>query len=166
VTDRTNADVSLQFPNVSVLGRRYDFTLVDLATGTRRSLGTNAGYTFQTGEGSAPRRFALLIEPRTMNSALVISAVRAQSRAAGAMTFTYNLSASARVSAQIVSASGEVVRDLASGRAVTRGANSLLWDGKNGRGVALPAGAYLLRLKATDDRGRSATVVLPVTLVR
>ena len=76
------------------------------------------------------------------------------------------MSAQATVRAQIVSATGAVVRTLSSGRAAAQGANSLLWDTRDNRGIAVPAGSYLLKLTGTDDGGRSATAVLPVVLVR
>jgi hypothetical protein len=165
-TDRKNADVMVQFPNVSAMGRSYEVTLVDLANGARRALGSNSGYAYNSGDNSTPRRFALLVDTVSNNSRLIISDIKGTGRSAGTLSFSYTISATASVRAQIVGGSGQVVRDLQQGRAVTRGVNTLLWDGKDARGVSVPAGTYLLKLTATDEKGRSATAVLPVTLVR
>src|SRR5262249_32946857 len=40
-TNKSNSDVTVQFPNMSTLGRKYEVSLVDLTTNNRRSLGTS-----------------------------------------------------------------------------------------------------------------------------
>lgn len=168
-TNQKNADVTLVFPTLGALARKTEATLIDLATGTRRSLSTSSGYTYNTGENGLKRRFALLTTPQTASTRLIISDLRQttdpQNRAAG-MTFTYNISGAANVKAQIINAGGRVIRDITQTRAVTRGVNSLLWDGKDNRGIAVPAGAYTLRLSAVDNEGRAANAVLQVIVVR
>jgi len=165
-TDRKNADVTVLFPNYGTLGRKYDVTLVDLATGVKRGVGSNGGFTYNSGEEMAPRRFALLVAAQTLGGRLIISELRAATRGTAGTSFSYNLSASANLRAQIVGGNGSVVRDVAQGRAVTRGVNQLIWDGKNAQGVSVPSGTYILKLTATDDQGRQATAALPITLVR
>lgn len=166
VTNVANADIAITFPNLATLGRRYEATLVDLATKTTRALGSTATYTYNSGETAAARRFAVVLTPVTANSRLVITEVRSTGRAAGTLAFTYTLSGPASVRAQIVSTAGTAVRNLAQGRAAVTGANTLVWDGRDNRGIAVPAGTYLLKLTASDNQGRSATAVLPVTVVR
>jgi hypothetical protein len=161
-----DANVVVEFPSMASLGRRYQATLVDLATGARKSLAQSGSYTYNTGATAAPRQFVLVLSKAAANSSLLISAVHNTGRAAGSMSFSYSMSAQATVRAQIVSATGAVVRTLSSGRAAAQGANSLLWDTRDNRGIAVPAGSYLLKLTGTDDGGRSATAVLPVVLVR
>jgi flagellar hook assembly protein FlgD len=70
------------------------------------------------------------------------------------------------VRAQVMSAGSQVVRDLDRGRAATRGVNSLVWDGKDNKGASVPAGPYLLKLTASDDKGHQATVTVPVLVAR
>jgi len=165
-TDLTNTDVILSFPNLATLGRRFEATLVDLSTRTSRAL-TGAGtYTYNSGEAAAPRRFAIVVTPVTANSRLVITGLQTTGRSAGSLAFSYTLSGPATVRAQIVSPAGATVRNLVQGRAATTGSNALLWDGRDNRGISVPAGTYLLKLTATDNEGRSATAVLPVTVVR
>jgi hypothetical protein len=165
-TNQAKTNVSIVFPNLSTMGRKLDITLVDVANGTKRSIGSNAGFTFNTGDNAAPRKFALLITQRTMASDFIISEVHSSSRGVGGgMTFSYSISAPANLKAQILGPNG-LVRDLSAGRAVTRGVNELVWDGKTSRGVSAAAGAYMLKLTATNDTGRQTSVIAPITLVR
>ncbi|MCC6730525.1 MAG: hypothetical protein IT208_14415 [Chthonomonadales bacterium] len=165
-SNRANTDVTLQFPNVSALSRRFEISVVDLGTKTTRALGTSSSYVYNTGENGAPRRFAVLVKPVTVSGRLVITGMRASARSAGSLSFAYTLSGSATVRAQVVGVGGRVFRTLGQGRAASQGVNTLLWDGRDERGIAVPAGAYLLKVTAADDQGRAATAVLPVTLVR
>jgi flagellar basal-body rod modification protein FlgD len=166
VTNVANADITITFPNLATLGRRYEASLVDLSTKTTRALGSTATYTYNSGDNAATRRFAVIVTPVTANSRLVISNLQSTGRAAGTLAFSYTLSNSAAVKAQIVSSSGTTIRNLAQGRAAAAGANALMWDGRDNRGVSVPSGTYLLKLTATDTNGRSATAILPVTVVR
>lgn len=166
VTNVANADITVSFPTIASLGRRYEATLLDLSTKTTRALSNVSGYTYNSGESAAPRRFAVVITPVAANSRLVITDVRTTGRSAGTMAFSFSLSGSASVRAQIVGTTGSTVRNLAQGRAAVTGANTLVWDGRDNRGISVPSGTYLLKLTATDGEGRSATAVLPVTVVR
>ena len=83
------------------------------------------------------------------------------------LSFAYSISGSATLKAQIIGGTGgQAIRTLDTGRAVPQGTNTLVWDGKDGKGTAVAAGLYLLKLTATDDKGRTAIGVLPVTVVR
>jgi hypothetical protein len=166
VTNVANAEITVSFPNVAQLGRRNEVTLVDLATKTTRALATSGTYTFNSGDNPSARRFALLVKPVSANSRLVISDLRTTGRSAGSMAFSFTLSSSATVKAQIVGTAGNVVRNLSQGRAAAQGTNALVWDGRDQRGVSVPSGTYLMKLTATDGEGRSATAILPVTVVR
>jgi hypothetical protein len=170
VTDRKNADVTVYFPNAANLGRRTDVSVVDLATGQVKTAANGSGVTFNTGDNTAPRKFALVLRSVTVEDRLILSGVSAQSgrgpAGAGQFKFSYTVSASATVKAQIVGATGQVVRTLDGGRSVSRGVNQLQWDGKDNNGASVPAGAYSLKLSATDDRGNAANYVLQVILAR
>ena len=166
LTDKKNADVSVQFPNIATLGRKVQVTLVDLSNNTRRSVNSNGSFTFNSGDQMAARRFAVLTETLNANSALVITSLSTTGRSAGALNFAYNLSSSASVKAQILGADGRMWRELTPGRAATQGINSMQWDGRDSKGVALPIGLYMLKLTASDSTGHAASAVLPFTLVR
>ncbi len=165
-SNQPNTDVTVSFPNIAVLGRRYKVTAVDIASGTRRSINSAGTLTYNTGDNSSARRFALIITPATQNARLVISAVRAASRASGGVSMSYTISSDATVQVEVQSITGATVRTLNQSRAATAGSNSVLWDGRNGSGAAMPAGNYVLRLRATDADGNSATYSQPVVLIR
>jgi len=168
-TDKKNADVSVNFPNLGALGRKTDVTLVDLTSNTRRALGTGAGVTYNSGENTAAHRFALIMNTATINTRLVITGLASAggNSRSPAVSFSYNVSGAATIKAQIVGgAGGQTLRTLDSGRAVPQGTNSLVWDGRDAKGVPVASGSYLLKLTATDEKGHTATGVLPVTVVR
>jgi hypothetical protein len=168
-TDQKNTDVSVQFPNLSAIGRKTEVTLLDMTSNNRRALGTGTGVTYNTGANAAPRRFALIMNTAAINTRLVISGMQSAggNSRSPALSFQYSISGAATVKAQIVGgASGQTIRTLDSGRAVPQGTNSLLWDGKDAKGVSVAAGSYLLKLTATDEKGHTATGIMPVTVVR
>jgi hypothetical protein len=167
-TDRKNSDVTVFFPNATHIGRHTDAMVVDLANGTSRSISTTSGLTYNTGDNTKPHRFALLINSVSAPDRLFITNVAVMNRGVGSSTYNmnYNVSVPATMQATIVGLSGNFVRDLEKGRAATRGANSLVWDGKDGKGVSVPAGNYQLKLKAIDDKGNAATVIHPFTVTR
>jgi hypothetical protein len=167
LTDHKNADITVQFPNAGTMGRKTNVTVIDIANGTSRSVANSSGITFNSGDNTQPRRFALIIKPVTAADRLVISNVVSDgsNRASGVVHFNYSISGQANVKAQIIGATGQTVRSLDS-RAVTRGANALVWDGKDSRGISVPSGSYNLKLSATDDMGNAANVVFPVIITR
>jgi len=167
-TDQKKTDVMVQFPNLSVLGRKTEVTLVDFSNNTRSALGTSSGITYNTGDNKTPRRFSLIMNRVTMGNRLIITGLQQQTTPGGrslASTFAYNISSAATVHAQIVSGQ-RVIRDLDTGRAATQGINELVWDGRDGKGAAVPNGVYVLKLTATDDKGRNATAAVPIVIAR
>lgn len=50
----------------------------------------------------------------------------------------------------VFDASGRLVRTLLSGSALMPGANTVLWDGRDGPGREVPSGVYLVRVEAGD----------------
>lgn len=168
-TDKKNTDVSVYFPNMSTLGRKTEVTLVDISNGTRRSLGTSSGVTYNTGENTGTRRFALIMNTVVANSRLVINNLHTVGGRGvnGVQQFTFDITSTANFRAQIIGGAGNtVLRNLETGRAATVGSNNLMWDGKDGKGVPVAAGSYTLKLTASDDKGRSATATTQIIVVR
>jgi hypothetical protein len=163
-TDRKNSDVTVFFPNASHIGRKTEGTVVDLSNGTTRNISTG-NLTYNTGENTQARRFALLVDSVKGTERLFITNIATTGRGS-ALSFSYNVSVSATLRATITSQSGSTVRDLDKGRSVTRGTNSLVWDGKDSRGVSVPSGSYMLKLIATDDKGNQATAIAPIVITR
>gem|GEM_PF-706201 len=70
---------------------------------------------------------------------------------------TYRMAAAGQVSIQIYNVSGQLVRTLASG-ATDGGHNSILWNGKDDSGRAVPGGIYFCRME-TEDYQASEKIV-------
>jgi len=73
----------------------------------------------------------------------------------------FELAAPAAVDLEIHDAAGRFVRSLARGASYTAGRHEVVWDGRDARGRALPAGVYLCRLGAGRD-----VVSRPVVMVK
>ncbi len=141
----------LTFGNVASVPRGTALWLVDRATGKRHYLRTTASYRFTPSQGETSRQFQLVAEPEA-GAGLKITSVGVTRTRGGAFHITFHLTSPAAVAAEVLSASGRPVAKLIpfGGRAV-EGMQSLTWRGTDENGIALPAGAYLLRLQATDD---------------
>jgi hypothetical protein len=85
-------------------------------------------------EGTAPLTFELLGNfPNPFNPSTEIR---------------FNLVQNAAVSLQVFDLSGRLVRTLAQGVALSEGANSMVWNGKDDAGVSVSSGVYFYRLAA------------------
>jgi hypothetical protein len=65
-----------------------------------------------------------------------------------------------------VLSAGKVVRRLMNTITRSAGIQQVSWDGRDAQGIALPAGAYMLEVKATGTDGQVARVTVPVVLTR
>lgn len=92
-------------------------------------------------------------------------AASALAAAAGAR-LSLTLSAAARVSAEVTNLAGRPVRLLAADRLLPAGSGSLLWNGCNDRGLRVPAGTYLVRVRACSEAGECSERVVRLPLRR
>ncbi len=168
VTDMPNTPVTLSWPNVAKISRNVEMVLVDLDANVRRVLTSLPSYTYNSGANGGTRRFQIIVQPRVRTAAVISNVRVAQTRSAGSnrVQITYTLNTEASVAVQITDASGKPIRALQAGHAVGRGVNSITWDGRNGAGVAVPAGAYMVKVTATTEDGQTASVVQPIVLTR
>jgi len=77
---------------------------------------------------------------------------------------TILLASAATVDARIVNLAGRPVRQVATGRELEAGLNTLLWDGRNGEGLHVPAGQYIVVVEARTDDGGQDRRVCPVAV--
>jgi len=162
-----NSTASLTWPNVATARRGVNHTLTDLATGTTRDMRSNSSYTWQTGDGAATRQFRIDVTTGSRGG-LRITAVtpRTIGRSAG-VSFSYNLSAAANVDIRVLSSSGTVVRQLNGRSSRAAGIQQATWDQKSDAGVAMPAGPYLVEIRAqAPDGSQSARAVAPFVVTR
>jgi hypothetical protein len=140
---------------------------VDTATGRRVYMHTASSLAFDAG-GASQRSFEIVPEVRGGSACRILNLRAEQSRAAGgrAVNVSFDLPTSASVSAQITDAGGRGVRRMTQGRAAAAGSTAMVWDARDDRGVAVPAGAYVLVVTARTTDGDVAKAVLPLVLVR
>lgn len=163
-TPHPDTEFTLSWNDLRQVPRETRLVLIDSATGRRYNLRTLASLTLRTDQ-TGTRRLQLLAE-LNVGSALRITALRAQRTRGGAYSIQYTLSADAQVQAEVLNSSGKSIRILQNGVPSRAGAQSLLWDGRDSAGIAVPAGAYLLRVRAQTEEGTSAQAILPVVVTR
>ena len=158
-------EVSLSWPelNASVPGE-LALRLEDLDSGRTVYMRTVTSYAYTPGRAGV-RHFRLAAGPAGAGGLRIVSMNAAQTRG-GQVVITYQLSAPASVSAEIVNIAGRPVRALVAGREAPTGQNTLVWDGRNGGGVAAPAGTYLLHLTARSPDGEAVKRLCPISVVR
>jgi hypothetical protein len=163
-TPAPETDVTLTWSDLRSVPKRTRLILVDEVSGRRYNLRTMSSVTLRT-DASGTRHVQLVVEPQAAGDLRIVG-LRAQRTRGGAVTVSFSLSADAQVMAEVLNASGKPVRMLQSGAPSRAGTQSLVWDGRDGGGVAVPAGAYLLRVRAQTEDGSSAQAILPMVVTR
>ncbi len=168
-TSVPNTTATLSWPNVATASKRLDFTLTDLATGEARDLRANSGYNWSTGETAGTRSFKIEVTQADA-SALRITSVLARpngnSRSAG-VNISYTLSSAADVEVRVVGASGARIRNVSTRASRAAGVQQTTWDERDDKGIAVPAGSYLVEIKAKSKDGkRQVRQVAPLLIIR
>lgn len=163
-TPAPEMDVTLTWSDLRSVPRGTRLVLVDDATGRRYNLHTVSSVTLRTDQ-TGTRSLQLLAEPQS-GATLRISGLRAQRTRGASYSIQYTLSADAQVQAEVLSASGKPVRVLQNGAPSRAGIQTVSWDGRDAGGVAVPAGAYLLRIRAQTEDGTSTQAILPMVVTR
>ncbi len=162
-TDQVNEPVTLRWDGIQSLPSRVRLTLVDNATGRRVAMRTTGSYTFQPG-GVGTRSFTVIAEPNS-GSALRVSSVRVRATRGSGFAIDYTLSAEAQVQVTITDASGKPIATVVQSSR-SAGVHSATWNGRDSRGIAVPAGSYLVRIDATSPDGERARSVTPLVITR
>ncbi|MGQ9738195.1 MAG: S8 family serine peptidase [Armatimonadota bacterium] len=162
-TDQVNEPVTLRWERLTDVPSRVRLTLVDNVTGKRVAMRTTGSYAYQPG-GVGTRSFTVIAET-DMGSALRISSVRVRATRGSGFAIDYALSAEAQVQITITDASGKPVASLVQSTR-SAGLNSATWNGRDSKGVVVPAGSYLVRIEATSTDGERARMITPVVITR
>ncbi|NSW79792.1 MAG: hypothetical protein HPY54_12240 [Chthonomonadetes bacterium] len=159
-----DTEFTLTWNDLRAVPKETRLVLVDEASGRRYNLRTVSSVTLRT-DSTGTRSLRVIAEPQSGN-ALRITQLRAQRTRGGGYSIQFALSADAQVQVEVLSASGEPVRILQNGTPSRAGIQSVSWDGRDMGGVAVPAGAYLLRVRALAEDGTSAQAILPMVVTR
>jgi len=155
----------LMWPDVAAVPRNVNLTLVDVATGATRDMRSNSSYSFHMAAGAAERKFRIEVTPRD-GSALRITNVHAtQIGRSNLSEVTFTTTAAANISARILASNGTVLRTLPvqSGRAA--GQQQVRWDQRDARGVMMPAGSYVVEIRAATPDGKQSARAVAVLMV-
>jgi hypothetical protein len=163
-TPAPDMDVTLTWSDLRSVPKRTRLILLDAVSGRRYNLRTVSSITLRT-DATGTRQLQLVAEPQAEGSLRIVG-LRAQRTRGGVVTVSFSLTADAQVMAEVLNASGKPVRTLQNGAPSRAGMQSLVWDGRDGSGVAVPAGAYLLRVRAQTEEGTSAQAILPMVVTR
>lgn len=161
-----NADVVVSWNDVVRANSRLRIALRDETTGRVVSMNATSTYTFVADAQLTPRTFTITVAPDAAGR-LVVGGVRVVSGGRGAEGYTlqYSLSTDANVAVRVLSTSGQLVSELDSALR-TAGTNSVVWNGRNARGVAVAPGVYIVEITAETLAGERVRVTTPVTITR
>lgn len=162
VSGEPGSAVIVSWPDLLRLPRNYQLTLRDPVTGIDRYLRTTASYTVQFGARESARTLYLVASPTSIGDLRIGSLAAHRTRTAGNVTISGSLTQSARLTVEIRTMTGRLVRRLPEATRA-QGAFSLTWDGRAADGHVLPKGMYQCQVLATAPDGKSvkAVTVLP-----
>ncbi|MDW8367292.1 MAG: FlgD immunoglobulin-like domain containing protein, partial [Abditibacteriales bacterium] len=154
--------LTLTMPNLAQLPRSLKVYLLDTETGQRRYMRTVPAYTLNATD--KPRRFQIVVEPAGAERKLLSALAATAGGSSRPVLLSFVLGTEANVMMEVVSPTGKLIARSPAPVRRSAGLNTLMWDGKDQRGSVLSRGLYLLRVTATDDEGRTMSLVRLVSL--
>lgn len=159
--DQPNTEVTVRWPDLVQGPPKAHMVLTDELTGRQIYLRTTPYYSFNSGTGGV-RRFTITVGG-TLERLQFTQAMAGTSRGPAGVAVTYGLTVPADVTMRLRTPTGRLVRASTPTRAAG-GISTLFWDGKDGRGQAVPAGMYLCELSAQAPDGQRVRTVVTITL--
>jgi len=166
-TDQPDSTVTVSWDSVRSLPRTVKLTLKDEATGQVIDMRARSSFTFNSGSTPGPRRL-VVASSQASGNALRISNLTVQpsgGRASGATSIAFTLSADATYEVRVLSATGRHVGTVAT-RAAGAGDVRTVWNGKDAAGRSVPAGTYVVQVRAFGPDGESVRVIQPFAVLR
>ncbi|MBI2844317.1 MAG: S8 family serine peptidase [Armatimonadetes bacterium] len=164
VTDMPSQDVTVTWPDIASVPKKYSLVLEDVDSGSRVYMRTRSGYTYNSGATPGPRHFKLRVESadagRLMVSNVVVSPTKGST-----ISISYAVSRDARVEVRLRDSGNRLVRALGGNVTRAAGLNSVYWDSTFEDGRKAASGLYLVEIVATSLDGEVAKTVRPI-LVR
>jgi len=160
-TDMANKDVTLTWPGISSVPRKYSVVLEDLDSGSRAYMRTRSAYTYNSGATPGPRRFRLRVQPADAGPMLLTNVTVSQTRGSS-VNISYTVSRDARVEVRIRDWGNRAIRSLGGNTTRAAGINSVHWDCTYGDAKHVPSGLYLAEVTATGADGEVAKMVKPI----
>jgi WD40 repeat protein len=139
--------------------------LVDLQTGERKFLRTTSSHRFAVSRQGGVYRFRVEMLPSAQLLRIAHARVYGGRSSGGRYSIVYELSDTAQVEVSVTSG-GRLVRRLAAGVTRAAGLQQVTWDGRDQNGVAVPAGAYMVEIRASNSDGQAVRATVPVVVTR
>ncbi len=158
--------VALSWPGLAAVRKDLQFALVDMATGAVRDMRSSGGYSWAGGDEPATRLFEIRVSQATSSSLRVTGLAARQAGRSTAASIQYTLSGTAAVEVRVLSASGALLRNLGGAVGRAAGVNQATWDLRDSRGVAAPAGSYLIEVRAKSSDGQAVRGVASLVVTR
>jgi subtilisin family serine protease len=170
-TDQKEADITVQWPNIAAVPKRYSLTLTDLTSGQTFDMRSLPAYQFHATAAEPTRKLTITAEPALGGGRAVLSNLfvnQATGRGVGQTIYdiNYSLSRAASVDVTVLGSTGRIVGRVQPSRAATVGANHAYWDGRDTAGRTLPGGAYVLQVRAQTPDGQVTRQIQTLTITR
>jgi hypothetical protein len=160
-TNVANAQVVVQYPDLSAVPKSLALTLTDVDAGRTVNMRTTTGYSFEAGETPVPRHLRIEATARAA-ATLMLTGVTAQSLPES-VGLTYSLSAPAEVEITVLNIAGRMIIVLPQGTQ-TSGTHSAAWSRRSSTGTRVPAGRYLMSLRCKAQDGTQVQQVVAATV--
>ncbi|MEZ8218941.1 conserved repeat domain-containing protein [Candidatus Fervidibacteria bacterium JGI MDM2 SSWTFF-3-K9] len=153
-------EVEISGWNLSLLGRNWSLTLVDPLTNLTCSLRTG---TYRLRLSAGEERQLQIVAEKGTTQPLRVQNLRAIPMRGRGLTVEFSLTSAAQTEIVIQTLTGRVVRVLDNSFRHA-GNHRVFWDGTVSSGQPMPAGVYLVKVIARDEKGRVAQSVVSTRL--
>jgi hypothetical protein len=165
-TDQPNTAVTIGWEGYRALPRNLKLTLKDETTGQAVDMRTRASYTFNTGAEAGIRRFTIVSAPISGNVIRIGNVtVQPVGRASGTSRIGFTLTGDATYEVKVMSATGAAIGTIAT-RSAAAGDVQVMWNGKDSAGRSVPAGTYIVQIRATGPDGEAVKAIQPFAVLR
>ncbi len=154
VRTSVGGDVTISAPDLSAVPADRRLLLTDLDVGRSVELRTVHSYRYTAPLGDSTRRFRLQVRKRTNH--LVVTSLSSLPTRNGGAEIRFVLTADAACDVSVMNIAGRPVRRIVRSRLHPAGQQVILWDGQNDGGVPVPAGRYLIRVRANSADGETS----------
>jgi hypothetical protein len=156
-------EVELTWPDLSKLPGEIRPLLIDRLTGRQLYMRTTTSYRFRAPAGTGERVLEVVLAEGT--GRLQVSGLAARPGQRGA-EIVFSLSTPAQVEVEIMNLAGRRVRHLTEGQQLSAGGCTVRWNGLSDKGSPVPAGQYLVRVRARSADGQESSAVALLRLGR
>lgn len=158
-----SADVNLSFKGIEGVPGQFDFLLIDRDAQLSKDLREECSYTYSVGGNELIRHFRLIAgsEQFSRENDAGIDVVPGRFRILqnapnpfnSMTTLQFWLPEDAKVDLRIYNGVGKEVSRLIDCRERRKGYHTLVWNGRDNRGVALPSGLYFCTMRTAAFKG-------------